>query len=104
MSSVGIGNRARPLSRTLWTPDDCVRNLPARTALGLTLILLADQIAVGVAVAAVVVATVVVAVSAISGGAGCRGSYGCGTDRRSAIRIPTAPSSATIGRPTVGHA
>ena len=56
-------------------------------------------------VAAVVVATVTVsAVSAVGGGAGCCGSYCSGPDCRSAIRIPSAPSRATIGRPTIGHA
>jgi hypothetical protein len=89
-------------------------------------ILLADQIAVGVTEAAVVVATVVAVVvatvvavviatvSAVSGGAGCCGSYCCGSyccrpDCRSAIRIPSTVSSAAIGPstvsgPAIGHA
>jgi len=58
-----------------------------------TPILLADPIAKGIAVAAVAVAV------AVSGGTDCRGSYCCGTDRRSAIRIIPA----TIGHPTVGR-
>ena len=65
-----------------------------------TLILLADPSAVGVLVAAVAVTTVVavaVVIIAVSGGTGCRGSHCCGTDCRSAIRIP-----ATIGDPTIG--
>jgi hypothetical protein len=76
-------------------------------------ILLADQIAVGVTEAAVVVATVVAVVigtvSAVSGGAGCCGSYCCRPDCRSAIRIPSTVSSAAIGPstvsgPAIGHA
>jgi hypothetical protein len=62
-------------------------------------------------VEAAVVAATLVTVRAISGGvAGCRGSDCRGPDRRSAIRIiPSAPSRATIGRPTIhaasiGHA
>jgi hypothetical protein len=66
------------------------------------LILLAQQIAVGVTVAAVVVATV--AVSAVSGGPDCCGSYRSGPDRSSAIRIPSAPSRATIRRAPIGCA
>src|SRR6516164_1368459 len=61
-------------------------------------ILRADHIAIGVAVATVVRTTIVavaVVVVAVSGGTGCGGSYCCGTDRRSAIRITPAPSSAT---------
>jgi hypothetical protein len=64
---------------------------------------LADQIAVGVAVAAVVVATVS-AVSAVSGGAGCCGSYCCRPDCCSAIRIPPTISGATISGAAIGHA
>ena len=65
-----------------------------------TLILLADPSAVGVLVAAVAVTTVVavaVVIIAVSGGTGRRRSHCCGTDCRSAIRIP-----ATIGDPTIG--
>jgi hypothetical protein len=76
-----------------------------RTGTSGSSILLADQIAVGVTVAAVVVGTV----SAVSGGTGCCGSYCCCPDRRSAIRIPSTISSAAIGRstvsgPAIGHA
>jgi hypothetical protein len=43
-----------------------------------------------------------VAIGAIRGGADCRGTYCCGTDRRSAIGIiPSAISSTTIRRPTI---
>jgi hypothetical protein len=86
-------------------------------AMAATLISLADPIAVGVLVAAVAVTTVVavvVVVVAVSGGTGRRRSYCCGTDRRSAIRIPAtignptigcpAIRSASIGRPAIGHA
>jgi hypothetical protein len=66
------------------------------------LILLAQQIAVGVTVAAVVVATV--AVSAVSGGPDCCGSYRSGPDRSSAIRISSAPSRAAIRRAPIGCA
>ena len=63
-----------------------------------TLILRADQIAVGVAVAAVVVATIV----AVSPSSRC-GSYCCGPDRRSAIRIiPTAIGRSTVSSPAIG--
>jgi hypothetical protein len=63
-------------------------------------------------VAAVAITTVAVAivVIAISGGTGCRGSYRCGTDRRSAIRIPATIGNPTtidapaIGSATIGHA
>jgi hypothetical protein len=61
-----------------------------------SLILLADQIAVSVTVAAVVVATIG-AVSAVSGGTGCCGSYCCRPDCRSAIRIAPTVSGAAIG-------
>ena len=62
-----------------------------------TLISLANRSSVGVlvATAVAVVAVAVVVVTAVSSGTKCRGSYCCGTDRRSAIRIP-----ATIGDPT----
>src|SRR6516164_5943711 len=63
------------------------------------LVLLADPTAIGVLVAAVAVSVAVV-VGAVSGGTGCRGSYCCGTDRRSAIRIIPA----TIGGTAIGHA
>src|SRR6516162_5511182 len=123
----GPGNHRRPNRLDLVPPDDCELNLPAGAALGLAgdqsgtprskLILLADPIAVGVLVAAVAVTTVVavaVVVVAVSGGTGCRGSYCCGTDRRSAIRITATIGNATIGcpairgpsisRPSIGHA
>ena len=86
-------------------------------AMAATLISLADPIAVGVLVAAVAVTAVIavaVVVVAVSGGTGCRRSYCCGTDRRSAIRIPAtignptigcpAIRGASIGRPAIGHA
>jgi hypothetical protein len=66
-------------------------------------ILLADEIAVGVAVAAVVVATVS-AISAVSGGTGCCGSYCCRPDCSSAIRIPPTISGAAISSAAIGHA
>ena len=117
-----LGNHRRPNRLNLVPPDDCELNLPAGAALGLagdqsgtprsTLILLADPIAVGVLVAAVTVTTVVavaVVVVAVSGGTGCRGSYCCGTDRRSAIRITAtigcpAIRGPSISRPSIGHA
>ena len=115
-----LGSRRRPNRLDLVPPDDCELNLPAGAALGLagagtprsTLILPADPIAVGILVAAVTVTTVVavaVVVVAVSGGAGCRGSYCCGTDRRSAIRITAtigcpAIRGPSIGRPSIGYA
>jgi len=66
-------------------------------------ILLADEIAVGVAVAAVVVATVS-AISAVSGGTGCCGSYCCRPDCSSAIRIPPTISGATISGTAISGA
>src|SRR5262249_22701700 len=67
-----------------------------------------DPVAVAVLIAAAVVATVVggaVVVIAVSGGAGCRGSYCCRPNRRAAIRIiPSAIGSATIGPPAIGRA
>src|SRR6516162_1218747 len=118
----GPGNHRRPNRLDLVPPDDCELNLPAGAALGLAgdqsgtprskLILLADPSAVGVLVAAVAVTAVIavaVVVVAVSGGTGCRRSYCCGTDRRSAIRIPAtigcaAIRCASIGRPAIGHA
>jgi hypothetical protein len=62
---------------------------------------LTDPIAIGVVEAVVVV----VAVGAVSGGAGRRSSYCCGTNGCSAIRIiASAPSSPTIRGPTIGRA
>ena len=55
-------------------------------------------------VAAIVVAAVG-AVSAVSGGAGRRSSYCCGTNGCSAIRIiPSTIRSPAIRRATIGHA
>src|SRR6516162_6981960 len=104
-----LGSRRRPNRLDLVPPDDCELNLPAGAALGLagagtprsSLILPADPIAVGILVAAVTVTTVVavaVVIVAVSGGTGCRGSYCCRTNRRSAIRIIPA----TIGNPAIG--
>jgi hypothetical protein len=71
-----------------------------KSARRFALILLADHVAIGVAVAAVVDATVV-AVSAVGGGSGGCGSYCCGSDCCTAIRISAAPARTTIGHATI---
>src|SRR3974390_2265852 len=106
-------SRSSPAAPT-YTPSTTVLPGPQPAAIGpvtcrssaprsTLLVLLTDQIPVGAPNAAVVVGAVG------AGSAVSSGSYGCGTDRRSAIRIPSAPSSTTIGcttmRPaTIGHA
>jgi hypothetical protein len=92
---------------TAWAEEALTCPRTIRSARRFQLILLANHVAIAVAVAAVVDTTVVaiaVIVVAVSSGSGCSGSYCGGPDCRSAIRIPAAPSCATIDAAAIGNA